>query len=272
MRAPAGLIELDSSPKMPAQPDPGNVSVGQFAERIRREMIPLRKPFSYYFADLPLTEEDIREYLVEPIAALPPSVLSQLPKVSILLVPYLERAREKGAKRSGELVRLQPPSEDRVSWTSCVLSSEGAVLAFALKEQEVADYHYHFYHLLAALVADAWKDNAQEPYTALVRAELDSGVHGEVDEASWNLKQSLLHRHKGARRDTKLFREYARQSFIDTLTLYLHGICCDIDVETGPRQIASRYLRRRLQLLETLLPPPTGYHVFPEEARPRGAA
>ena len=47
----------------------------------------------------------------------------------------------------------------------------------------------------------------------------------------------------------KAFRAYARQSFIDTLTLYLHGICCDIDVDTGPRQLPSRYLRKRLLLL-----------------------
>jgi hypothetical protein len=251
---------------MPALPHPANLSVGQFAERIRREMIPLRKPFSYYFADLPLTDEDIREYLEEPIAALPPSVLSQLPKVSILLVPYLEKAREKGAGRPGEIVSLKRPSEDGSSWTSCVVSKEEAVLAFALKDQEVADYHYHFYHLLAALVADQWAENARDQYSELIRTELDTGVHGEVDEASWNLKQAILHRKNGARRDSKLFRDYVRQSFIDTLTLYLHGICCDIDVEAGPRQIASRYLRRRLQLLEKLYPPPAGYHVFPEEA------
>ena len=78
-----------------------NMSVGQFAERYRREMIPLRKPFSYYFTALPLTEEDIREYLDEPIAALPPSVVSQLPKISILLVPYLEKTRERGAQPVG---------------------------------------------------------------------------------------------------------------------------------------------------------------------------
>ena len=250
---------------MPALPDPANLSVGQFAERIRREMIPLRKPFSYYFADLPLTDEDIREYLEEPIAALPPSVLSQLPKVSILLVPYLEKAREKGAGRPGEVVSLNRPSEDRTSWTSCVLSKEEAVLAFALKDQEVADYHYHFYHLLGGLVADQWSDEGREQYTGLLRAEIEAGVHGEVDEASWNLKQAVLHR-KSAKRDTKLFREYVRQSFIDTLTLFMHGICCDIDVETGPRQLPSRYLRRRLQLLEKLYPPPSGYHVFPEES------
>jgi hypothetical protein len=60
--------------------------------------------------------------------------------------------------------------------------------------------------------------------------------------------------------------EYVRQSFIDTLTLYLHGICCDIDVETGPRQLPSRFLRKRLNLLKSLYPAPTGYSVFPEDA------
>jgi hypothetical protein len=253
---------------MPAHTDPAKLSVGQFAERIRREMIPLRKPFSYYFADLPLTDEDIREYLEEPIAALPPSVLSQLPKVSILLVPYLEKAREKTGVRPSEVVSLKRPSEDRTSWTSCVLSKEEAVLAFALKDQEVADYHYHFYHLLSGLVADQWSAETRDGYTELLRAEIEAGVNGEVDEASWNLKQSILHR-KSGKRDTKMFREYVRQSFIDTLTLYMHGICCDIDVETGPRQLASRYLRRRLQLLERLYPPPSGYNIFPEESARR---
>src|SRR5919112_762859 len=139
---------------MPVQPDTANLSVGQFVERFRRDLIPLRKPFSYFFTALPLTEQDIKEYLEEPIAALPPSVLSQLPKISILLVPYLEKVREKGSKPASELVRMNPVSEDRSSWTSCVLTRDEAVLAFALKDQEVADYHYHFYHLLAGLVAD----------------------------------------------------------------------------------------------------------------------
>ncbi|HYO83949.1 MAG TPA: hypothetical protein VES20_21275 [Bryobacteraceae bacterium] len=164
-------------------------------------------------------------------------------------------------------MRLQPPAEDRVSWTSCVVSKEEAVLAFALKDQEVADYHYHFYHLLAALVADQWARESREKYESILKSELESGVHGEVDEGSWNLKQALLTRPSPGKRETRLFREYARQSFIDTMTLYLHGICCDIDVETGPRQIASRYLRRRLQLLEEVYSPPAGYHVFPEEKK-----
>lgn len=252
---------------MPAQPDPANLSVGQFAERCRREMIPLKKPFSYFFAALPLTEEDIREYLEEPIAALPPSVLAQLPRVSILLVPYLEKKREKGkSSASGEMVRLEKPLQNGVSWLSCVVSKEEAILAFALKDQEVADYHYRFYHLLAELVADQWSEEARQGYLALLRDEIRLEINGEVDEESWILKQNAQRR-QAAKRESKLFMQYARQSFIDTMTLYMHGICCDIDVETGPRQLPSRFLRKRLQLLRTLYPPPEGYAVFPEEVK-----
>jgi hypothetical protein len=54
----------------------------------------------------------------------------------------------------------------------------------------------------------------------------------------------------------------------DTLVLYLHGLCCDIDVESGPRQLASRFVRRRLERLRDLLPPPAGVALFPEELPP----
>ena len=82
------------------------------------------------------------------------------------------------------------------------------------------------------------------------------------------MKQGLLRRQTNVRKETKVFRDYARQSFIDTLTLYLHGICCDIDVETGPRQLPSRHLRKRLNVLFALFPPPSGYAVFPEHQKP----
>ena len=68
-----------------------------------------------------------------------------------------------------------------------------------------------------------------------------------------------------ARKEGQLFRDYARESFRDTMTLFLHGICCDIDVETGPRQIPSRYFRKRLEQLKALFPPPEGHAVFPED-------
>jgi len=246
---------------MPAQLNSATLSVGQLAERYRREMIPLSKTFSYCSPEFPLTEEDIKEYLEEPIAALPASISSRLPKVSILLVNYLD----KGTNKAGEMVVNEKPTKDRLLWTSRVVSREEAVFAFAMKEQEVADYHYRFYHLLAALVADQWGDVVRRQYSLLVREEINNSVHGEVDDESWRLKQALLRRQSTVQRDTKIFREYARQSFIDTLTLFMHGICCDIDVETGPRQLPSRYLRKRLQLLQSLYPPPEGYAVFPDE-------
>jgi len=247
------------------------LSVGQFAERFRDEMIPLSSTFSYFCASLPMTEEELKEYLEEPIAALPPAIASVLPRISIILVPYLERAAESHrngiVKPGAELVSMEKPPDDLASWASQVRLNSQEVLIFALKDQNVAEYHYRFYRLIAALTADRWSDEAQTEYTTLLREELTAAVHGEVDEESWAAKQSLTGRHKSARRESKPFREYVRQSFIDTLTLYLHGICCDIDVDTGPRQLPSRYLRKRLKLLQTLYPQPNGYAVFPEDTK-----
>jgi hypothetical protein len=252
---------------MPAQPDLSKVSVRQFAEQFRGEMIPLNNTISYFCASVPMTEEDLRDYLEEPVAALPPGVSAALPKISILLVPYLERSngRENGKAKTNpaDYVCVEKPPEAKANAATLLKVGEETVLAFALKDREVADYHYRFYHLLASLLAEQWSGEAETRYSRLLREELNAEVRGEVDEASWRLKQTL--RRSKSASATKNFAAYAKQSFIDTLTLYLHGICCDIDVETGPRQLPSRYLRRRLLLLEELFPPPQGYAVFPEE-------
>ena len=252
---------------MPAQIDLSKLSVTQFAERFRGEMIPLSNTFSYFCASVPMSEEDLKEYLEEPVAALPPSIAGALPKISILLVPYLERGdgheKRKTAPPAADYVSIERPPEGRLSpYTQLKLGDE-TVLAFALKDQEVAEYHYRFYHLLATLMADHWTDDVETRYIRILRDELSADVHGEVDEPSWRLKQAM--RRSQNVRNGKAFREYARQSFADTLTLYLHGICCDIDVDTGPRQLPSRNLRKRLLLLEELFPPPQGYAVFPEQ-------
>jgi len=253
------------------------VSVGQFAERFRGEVIPLSSTFGYFCASVPMSEEVLKEYLEEPIGSLPPSIASMLPRISILLVPYLERCGERGSAtrrkprakatdKTGDFVVAERPSEDRQSWASQVSFENETVLVFALKEQDVAEYHYRLYRRLAALVADKWSADAMAAYKAAIREELATGVHGEVDDESWQAKQNLLRRQPNLKRDSPLFSDYVRLSFIDTLTLYLHGICCDIDVETGPRQLPSRYLRKRLSILKTLFPPPSGYAVFPEDA------
>ena len=248
---------------MSAQPDLSKLSLTQFAERFRGEMIPLSNQFSYFCASVPMSEEELKEYLEEPVAALPPSIAAALPKIAIFLVPYLEKS---DSAEPSEFIAVERPPDNRSSLNSQVRLGNETVLAFALKGQEVAEYHYRFYNRLATLIGENWTEEVESAYSGLIREELNGEVHGEVDEASWRLKQSIR-RGKAGRKDSKAFREYARQSFIDTLTLYLHGICCDIDVETGPRQLASRYLRRRLQVIRGFYPPPKGYAVFPEELK-----
>jgi hypothetical protein len=255
---------------MPAQFDLSKLSVRQFAERFREEMIPLSNTFSYFCASMPMSEEDLKEYLEEPIAALPAAVAAALPKISIFLVPYLERSdaleKKKAPVSSADYVSIERPPDELLSTSTQLKLGDETVLAFALKDQEVAEYHYRLFHLLATLMADRRGDDVENRYGRIVREEISADVHGEVDEPSWRLKQNL--RRSGGTRATqrgKAFSEYAWQSFIDTLTLYLHGICCDIDVDTGPRQLPSRYLRKRLMLLEELFPPPKGYAVFPEQ-------
>ncbi len=262
--------------------------MGQFAERFRAEFIPLSNTFGYFCASVPMSEEVVKEYLEEPVAALPPSIAAMLPRISILLVPYLERAREKKADQAaavklragkradivlkeklGDFVVGERPAEGKQSWTSEVSFEDEKVLVFALKEQDVAEYHYRLYRRLAALVVDKVDALTGDLFKTLIRQELEGHVHGEVDDDSWRTKQNLLRKNTHVTRESKALTDYVRQSFIDTLTLYLHGICCDIDVETGPRQLPSRYLRKRLSFLKSVFPPPNGYSVFPEDVEQR---
>src|SRR5580692_5068447 len=101
---------------MPAQFDLSRLSVRQFAERFRGEMIPLSNTFSYFCASVPLTEDDLKEYLQEPVAALPPALTSALPKISILLVPYLERGNGARSKTpASDFVSIEKPPEGKIS-------------------------------------------------------------------------------------------------------------------------------------------------------------
>jgi hypothetical protein len=227
-------------------------------------MIPLTNSFSY-FSTLPIPEEDLRQYLHDPIGALSPVISAILPPVGIVLVPYLE----KGNGRHGDLVNFEKRADARPLVASRTDADGMIVIMLAIKDEDIADYHYTFYNVLASLVAEHWSAEARERFYQLLREELSAEVHGEVDERSWHLKQALLRRQTNIRKETKLFRDYARQAFEDTMTLYLHGTCCDIDVETGPRQMPSRYLRKRLEVLMALYPPPEGYAVFPEQLKKR---
>ena len=240
------------------------LTVEEIARRFSGEMIPVTGKFSY-FSTVPIAEDDLKQYLNDPIAAISPAIVSLLPPMGLVLAPYLE----KGNGKNGDTVVFERPLESRQIASVRRDLDNLTVLALGVKDIDVADYHYQFYNALAVVVADRWTDEIHDQFYRAIREELSAEVHGEVDEKSWHLKQALVRRQTNVRKETKLFREYARQSFEDTLTLYLHGTCCDIDVETGPRQMPSRYLRRRLELLISLFPPPEGYAVLPEQLKTR---
>ncbi len=245
---------------MSIETDRSRVTVAELATRFRAEMIPLGRTFSYFSAT-PVAEEDLKQYLHEPISALPPKLCALLPGIGIVLVPFLE----KGTGRAGDSVSFQLPKEPRQLFSSAIVRDDSAMFFFAIKDEEVSAYHYSFYNAIASLVFERLSAEARDSFFRVLREELTAHVHGEVDEQSWRLKQALIRRESKGHPESKLFREYAAQAFKDTLTLFLHGICCDIDVDTGPRQMPSRHLRKRLELLNRLFPPPEGHTVFPED-------
>src|ERR1700742_3679270 len=103
---------------MPAQFDLSKLSVRQFAERFRSEMIPLSNTFSYFCASVPMSEDDVKEYLQEPVAALPPAIIAALPKISILLVPYLKGSTggsRKADRAPADFVSIEKPPEGKLS-------------------------------------------------------------------------------------------------------------------------------------------------------------
>ena len=257
--------------------------LGDFAERFYREAIPCGPVFSYYAAAVPIAAEDLPDFADEPIAALPPRVLACVGKAVVLFVPFLERpaasAKPRGKGHAEKLPAFDPRDSlvamdtpapaQRVSdaYIAPGGPKEPHILAFAVQDIDSSDYHYNFFQAVSQLVYLRQPDSVLAGYRNLLRDELKNRAHGEVDDASWKAKLDLLKKESGIRGESKLFLEYAHRSFVDTFTLFLHGICCDIDVEPGPRQIASRYLRKRLQFLQAEYPQPEGYAVFPEELK-----
>ncbi len=64
-------------------------TIDEQARRLRSEMSPINKQFSWY-PMLPVAEEDQHQYLQDPIESLPPAARALLPKIGVVLAPYLE--------------------------------------------------------------------------------------------------------------------------------------------------------------------------------------
>jgi hypothetical protein len=238
------------------------VPLEAFAGQCQRSLQPLVDRISY-FSVLQLEDDQIRQYLREPADAAPRSLLERIPPLRLVLVPFLE----KGPAGSTDFVSFERPPHTKILARSSFALEEAVFLFLAAESQEVADYHYWFYNGVAELAAARLDRGEFGRFHSLVTDELNRSTRGEVDERSFNIKQKLGRKQRMPGNDTKLMKEYVHQAIEDTLTLYLHGLCCDIDVEPGPRQLASRYVRKRLELLAEIFPPNPGFVLFPAAPR-----
>src|SRR6266545_2596756 len=105
VRPPAVTI---GGERMSTDTERTRVPVDELADRCRGDLVPLTNRLAYFTA-VPMAEEDLRQYLHDPIAALPPAIGKTLPKLGILLVPYLE----KGNGKHGDMVSFERPAEAR---------------------------------------------------------------------------------------------------------------------------------------------------------------
>ena len=249
-------LDLDSFPNLEA-----------LALELSPHLIRYNDQFSYVFAGVKLHEEDLKDFLEEPITALPPKALELIAPVQLYFVPYLEKSDvEKGKSAILKVVTKRPP-EGAYGFAAGFSREPGHALFLAAQESNLNDYHYYFFRSIAAMVTERMPPMFQDAYIDLLNDEIRQQVHGEMDEASWRMKQDYLEANGGKKKPGKGFFEYARQSMIDTMTLYLHGICCDIDVEPGPRQLASRSIRKRLEFLQEVCAPPEGRRALPAPVR-----
>ena len=256
----ARMLEFDRG-----MPNTERFTILEVARQVAGQMVPVNSNFSF-FCTTPIAEEDLRQYIHEPLAALPPAVGQMLPHIGLLLAPHLER----GLGRSPALVSFEHPAVEKSLLMAQAALDDNVVIALATSEVDMSEYHYTLYDAIAGELVRRAPASLTEDFGRLLRAELAAQANGEIREESWALKQKYQNRASGnGRREATLWGDYLRQSLRDTLTLFLHGICCDIDVESGPRQLASRYTRKRLELLKSIFPPPEGYALFPEQVRRR---
>ena len=266
----APTLDLDSFPTLEA-----------LAIELTPQLIRYNDQFSYFFAGVKLHEEDLKDFLEEPITALPPKALELIAPLQLFFVPYLEQTQPSANGKPAVLkVATKRPPEGVYGFAAGFYRPPGHALFLAAQESNLNDYHYYFFRSIAAMVTERLPAVSQNAYINLLDDEIKQQVHGEMDEVSWRMKQDYLEskspdevpavKKKAAKKPEKLgksFFEYARQSMVDTMTLYLHGICCDIDVDPGPRQLASRSIRKRLEFLQDICPPPDGMRVLPAPVR-----
>lgn len=249
--------------------DARGIPTNEFVASCHDVLIPVNEHVSYFSVE-PLDEKERQRLVFDPISALPPKVLSLVPNLCLVLVPFL--ATEANAKNDGSTVRIsftEPPADKR--WFSDYQQTETEHYIFvAIRSDDFFDSHVLFYQALASRIIEHADGQLAEMFNLLLDTELKKNAHGEVNEFAWLCKKDLLALAADAEERQRCLEAYRAAALADTLALYLHGLCCDIDLDNGPKQLASRYIRLRLHLLKDLLPPPKGVPLFPDELATTG--
>ena len=120
---------------MSTEIDRAKLTVEELSARFRDEAIPLTSKFSY-FSTLPVAEEDLRQYLNDPIGAISPAIAAALPRVGLILAPYLEKGNGKG----GDSVTFERPAEGRYLAVARRDLDDMTVLALSIKDMEAVSY------------------------------------------------------------------------------------------------------------------------------------
>src|SRR5579872_3252203 len=161
------LAFADPALNMPSENGRPRTTVDELSRRLRTEMTPIDNKFSYFLV-FPVVEEDLRQYLHDPVAALPEAVTELLPAVGIVLASYLER----GSTKASVSVVYEKPAESKLLFSAHVESRDSATLFFTVKEEQVSDYHYYLYSELASLLSYRLPQKALDTYHGLLREEL----------------------------------------------------------------------------------------------------
>jgi hypothetical protein len=185
-----------------------------------------------------------RDWIRPAVRALPKSIAVRLPPCAVTLE---------------DAVRLRAASR----WT---LSTHHLDIAIGFGDAEPHDVSMELLVCIGQAVWDVLSALECDGWLAILRAEIDGNVTGEIDEDALAAKRALFSDAVSARSPRRL-TAYARASFAGTLAEYVHSLWHDVTIRSGPDHLPAAILRRRLEKMELWFPPNPGCHLFPDRSR-----
>ena len=147
------------------------------------------------------------------------------------------------------------------SWTAAETSLDISIESAGVEAHDVA------MELLLCLGQVLWErlsDAELRAWWRLLRAEIDAGIEGEIDEQALDAKRALL-RDRAQAGSTEILTRYASAAFAGTAAEYVHCLWHEVTVRSGREHLPPQPLRRRLELITQWFPPNPGYRLFPAE-------